>query len=549
MLLLSGSCSENPSIGDSGELIINYKYKSRLLEDISAKISGLVNNRSTEGIELPEIKLIKDAYEKNCSYWMDDSLNLNKDGTRLLNIIQNILSYGIDSSYYNYTRLQIIQNSINNQPVIDKRRNLALNMEISLTGCYLLLSKQFSYGVVDSTHLISIIKRKPFDLDLVQILKKGYKENNLIGNLLNLQPNHPEYRRLQKGLANFVSKSNLPENKIKVPNFKKDSVKSYQKAAEALVLHGYLDSTITDLSDSLMSSLKKFQKDHGLNPDGIIGKNTAKSLSISPKKYYLQAAASLERWKWKNKWEDEYIFVNISSYKLKFYKNDSVKQTHRVVVGKNLTKTPEINSAIEYFITYPLWHVPYSITSGELVPKARKDSSYLARNGYQLIGKDKKLVDPSTVDWNVSTENSFRIRQKSGGENALGKIKFIFPNEHMVYLHDTPSKRFFANDIRAYSHGCMRVQDPVKLAEYLINRDENEYSLDSVTSFIENRIRKKIELNKIMPVHVHYFTCEGGDDNNIIFYPDIYGWDEKLINLMKYTKTDDYLTAPPLAMK
>ena len=187
------------------------------------------------------------------------------------------------------------------------------------------------------------------------------------------------------------------------------------------------------------------------------------------------------------------------------------------MVGKPDKNTPEINDEMEYMIIYPFWNLPYSISSKELLPKIQKDSTYLERNGYQVFTNKHKAIDNNTINWNTVTEENFnyKIRQNGGRTNSLGLVKFIFPNKNSVYFHDTPSKRYFKNDIRAYSHGCVRVQHPLELAEIILKEDKNEYNIDSVNTFIANKNHRRITLNKKIPVHILYFTC-GTDTSNKI---------------------------------
>ncbi len=504
----------------SGEsLVVTYA------KEIQASLQNHLGSLDTNYYQPEQVNR---AYELTdvSAIWINDSVLLTPEGKQMVELLSHPEYYGLDSGRYNSTLIAALNNEIDAEADPLARLGNAITLELILTDRYFKFGKDIAVGVVDSTEYTWEFSRRTLDINFPEYLANASKADNLIGSLLNLQPKHIEYHQLQQGLQKFLSERAITDNSVNVRNYKEDSVKAYNEAREALVIHDYLD-TVEVTDTLLMQALRAFQLDHGLTPDGVIGRNTAKALSTNPVDFYLGAAASLEKWRWTPEWEEEHIFANIATYKLKFYKENIKEQEHRIVVGKNLTKTPMLDSKIDHMIAYPFWHVPYSITSGELIPKMRKDSTYLARNGYKVL-KGGKAVSHSSINWSTASASDFRIRQNGGGSNALGKIKFIFPNKHSVYFHDTPSKRFFANDIRAYSHGCMRVQDPMKLAEYILARESETMSIDTVQAFIDRKQRKKVSLNDKLAVHVRYMSVEGKQDSGIIFYPDIYGWEADL---------------------
>ncbi|MDZ7613861.1 MAG: L,D-transpeptidase family protein [Flavobacteriaceae bacterium] len=244
--------------------------------------------------------------------------------------------------------------------------------------------------------------------------------------------------------------------------------------------------------------MKEFQKNHGLNPDGIVGANTAAALSRSPYEEYQSAAISLERWRWKPVWKKDFVYVNIPSGHLWFVENNVLNSEHRVVVGSKGNSTPEVYSKLDHLVAYPFWHVPRSISVNEILVKAKKNPAYLARNNYEVI-VDSKMVDPETILWDTINDTNFRmrIRQKGGTSNALGLVKFIFNNPHAIYLHDTPSKYHFEREVRTYSHGCIRVKDALVLADKILEFDENIYTLDTINHYVEMKKQKTMPVRSI----------------------------------------------------
>ncbi|MBL4669420.1 MAG: L,D-transpeptidase family protein [Flavobacteriales bacterium] len=404
-----------------------------------------------------------------------------------------------------------------------------------------------NYGIVpkDSSQLVSKIPRKDFKINLVKHLLSSFKTDSITDFLLTLQPQHQEYIKLQKHFSTYLKTASLSKETVAVSHFRKDSIDAFIQSTKALILHNYLNQSSSD-SDYVLA-LEKFQIEHGLKPDGLIGNNTAKALSKSPYSNYKKAITSLEKWRWRNYWNEDYIFVNIPSYEMKVYQKNKLKKSLNVVTGKPDTHTPELNDEMEYMIVYPFWNLPYSISSKELLPKIQKDSTYLERNGYRVFTSKYKSINSNDINWNSITETNFnyKIRQNGGGGNSLGIIKFIFPNRSSIYFHDTPSKRYFKNEIRAYSHGCVRVQHPLKLAEIILEFDKNNYNIDSVNTYVKNKAQKRITLNTKLPVYIQYFTCGTDSNANLVFYKDIYNWNQKLEVLMGL-EDSSYLDNVPL---
>ena len=493
--------------------------------NLKASLKGYIAQPNSESMH------IKKVYDMNqfAPFWVNERMELSNVGMEFSNVLFKSMHYGLDTMRYDVIELRDKIKGLNEI----KSDISAIELDVLLTVQYFKFSNDISIGIVDTSQYRPEFGSRKLSKDLSEYLYESYIGGNVIEKLLDLQPQNDEYKKLQAGLALFLTEHSLVDSSLKVHAYKKnsseaDSVKTYKEAKEALVLHDYIESNqVTD--SAFLIGLQAFQVNHGLAPDMKVGKNTAKALSGNPFEFYKRAAVSLEKWKWSNDWEDEYIFVNIATYKLKFYKDENLLQEHKVVVGTYFNKTPELDSEIEYMVAYPFWTVPKSIRNRELIPKSKKDSTYLSRNNYQLL-KRGEVVEMSSVDWkNISPDNfDYTVRQRGGRHNALGMIKYYFKNKHSVYFHDTPSKGKFMNDIRPYSHGCVRVDEPIKLAEYLLAREGESFHIDSVRATIDKRQKKTITLQNNMPVHIRYFTAEGDEEGNIRFYPDIYKKELKL---------------------
>jgi murein L,D-transpeptidase YcbB/YkuD len=243
-----------------------------------------------------------------------------------------------------------------------------------------------------------------------------------------------------------------------------------------------------------------------------------------------QAALNLERWRWEPALAGpEYVLINIPAYELQVVAHDSVLRRHRVVVGAPQTPTPTLSSAISHFTLAPDWHVPRSIAVKEMLPHLKKDAGYLARNNYAVYDSRGRLLNAAGIKWAAVTAKSFcyTIRQSAGCENALGNIVFRFANPYSVYLHDTPLRQFFARPYRALSHGCIRLEQPLELAAYLLRREGRPVQLPSEDECARQPRPHDVRLGRALPLYIRYATCTA-EHGRLVFLPDIYGRDETL---------------------
>ena len=445
--------------------------------------------------------------------------SLTSNGLELYELIENSRDYGLMPEMYHYSLLsKMVDSSL-------------LDAEMILTNAFYLLSTHLSVGCVDPITYDYVWKKDSLDFKIEDELQKVRDGENVKSVLTAHQPTFWEYDKLQKGLEKFLDEYPLDTNHYSIPAFKDDSVKCYIAAKEALIGHAYLDSIEGETDSVFIEKLKLFQTHNNLNSDAVVGKWTGRALEKSNLDRFYQAALSLEKWRWQKPYPTKYIRVNIPEFQLYFVENGETKRKHRVVVGAYLTQTPEFHATMERFVTNPFWSVPYSIASTEILVGARKDTAYLNKRGYKVF-KDGTQIDPKSVNWNdVKSGNfTYRIRQDAGGGNSLGRVKFLFPNEHAVFIHDTPSKSLFGNDVRAYSHGCIRLHQPYELAKELLRSDNSALVPDSLESVINKGIQRVVELKDPFEVYIEYFTASGDSSASIKFHPDIYGRDDKFLN-------------------
>jgi len=294
-------------------------------------------------------------------------------------------------------------------------------------------------------------------------------------------------------------------------------------------------------SRKALLATKRFQRRHGLPADGSVGKETLAAMNISVNEKIENLELNLERMRWlPRNLGDRHIFVNVAEFKLRLMDRGEEILNMPVVVGKKKHMTPIFSDQVEYLVVNPTWTVPTSITFKELLPIERRNPGYLAREEYELISRqDGRAVlhNPNSIDRSEFESGNFRytIRQKPGEKNALGKVKFIFPNKYSVYLHDTPAKKLFSRPSRAFSHGCVRVADPIGLAEKLLGHDGwSEKRFDE--AFADKKLNK-IYLKEPLKNHITYITSWADNQGRAQFRKDIYGHDERLKSAMRETRS------------
>ena len=280
----------------------------------------------------------------------------------------------------------------------------------------------------------------------------------------------------------------------------------------------------------LENAVKRFQRRHRITADGKVGPRSLEELNIPVEDRIDQIRANLERARWVFRdVEDTYILVNIAGFVLDLVVDGNEVWSTKVQVGKPYHATPVFKSTLRYAEFNPTWTIPPGILRKETLPAIRKDPSYLSRNNMSVVTTSGQIVDPTTIDWAATAGKGFphMIRQEPGKRNALGQVKFIFPNEYMVYLHDTPSKGLFARAERAFSHGCIRTENPFELAEHLF-RDQG-WDRARIDGVIESRKTTRVNLEPPVTVMLLYWTADADRAGTVTFYKDVYGRDARIV--------------------
>jgi murein L,D-transpeptidase YcbB/YkuD len=487
---------------------------------------------SMDNSSLRTIPLLKDFYSKQYyrPVWTSNTA-ISDQAVVLLGLLDKAEMYGLKTSLFPVREIRNELALMKNRDIRSNYLTSRMNLELLLTDACLrfMVFLKMGYHEFDST-LFSL----PAAVSLSPYLISALASDEFEKRILAVQLTFVEYRKLQQVLVRFLNNTERADARVSVPDPSKDSALFRKTAEKVLINLGYLQPGSTD--ESFILSLKKFQFYHVLEPDGKPGKNTREAMAQSTEDEYRQIALNLDRLRKENLQAEQFIYVNIPAYQMRIYKKNRIIGNSKVIVGAVKTPTPLLSSKIERIITNPEWQVPRSITLDEMLPKLKSDSGYLNRNRLRLIDKNRDTIAYQQVDWNTVSAETFNLilSQESGKDNSLGCVKFVFPNPYSVFLHDTPGKKSFSKDIRALSHGCVRVQHPELLADYLVREFSMQNHDVDVIGLINKGIYQEIALNIPVDLYIHYITCEADEDLNIFFYNDIYRIDKDELKKLEF---------------
>ncbi len=289
----------------------------------------------------------------------------------------------------------------------------------------------------------------------------------------------------------------------------------------------------SDYTETLQNAVRRFQVRHGLEADGLVGRATLRALNVSIEQRIDQIRVNRERVRrLSDSQSDELVLVNIAAFKAYVIRSGKIVWLTKVIVGEKDDETPEFRSTLKQIVFNPTWTVPRSIAGEEMLPKIKEDPGFFDKGKYQLLDRDGNRIDPSGVEWSAYDIRNFpfTLVQQPGPANQLGQIKFMFPNEYSVCMHDTPAKALFARAARAFSHGCIRVDEPLGFAEVILGSEG--WTREQIDSQIESEETTTVDLTEPLPVFVVYWTAEVDDVGVIHFYDDIYERDATLLRAL-----------------
>lgn len=384
------------------------------------------------------------------------------------------------------------------------------------------------------------------DYDAPGLIQAAISSPDMKQFLADLFPRHPYYRNLRaalpryRGLADAGGWPQITTGRSIHPGEQDARIPTIRQRLE---IEGYISSTPTrdfHYDPELVMAVTGFQQRHGLSPDGIIGKATIAAMNVSADQKVGQIVINLERWRWEaHDLGRRYVLVDIAGFILEVIEDDVPLLTMPVVVGTQQHETPVFSDRIRYIEVHPYWQVPAKIARDEMLLELQKNPRYLTKNHIRLFSDrtaEATELDPLAINWKRVTPQQmgrFKLRQDPGKWNALGTLKFAFPNLHNVYIHDTPAQSYFQRSSRAFSHGCIRASQPRKLALLLLGGPENGWTPERLDALIAEEKRTILRLPEPVPVHITYQTVRSDHQGMVSFHADIYQRDQQLADLLQ----------------
>jgi murein L,D-transpeptidase YcbB/YkuD len=450
-------------------------------------------------------QILPKLYERNNFQLIWQNLQNVND---LLNELKNIEEDGLNPEDYHLSTLlvQKLHLEQNESP----EPSLLADYDILLTDSLICLIYHLYFGKVDPENLHPNwnMTRKINDTDPVENIERTLRSAQLADALKKIRPQLKSYNLMRAALEKYreIQEAGGWEPIPEGPTLKVGMTdERISKLRKRLAVTGHFEGTNTKsdhFDEELEKAVVRFQKRHRLVADGAVGNNTYKALNVRVKRKINQIRVNLERSRWISRnIPEEFIVVDIAGFRVYHYRNFNIKWTSKVQVGKSFRKTPVFNSRIKYLVFNPTWTVPPTILKEDIIPKIKKNPEYLQKMKISVIDRKGRIVDPSSVDWSKYSGKNvpYTFRQEPGPHNALGRIKFIFPNKHFIYLHDTPSRSLYVRKDRAFSSGCIRVEKNIELAEILLD-DPDKWNQKNIKNLIDTLEIKKVNLPKPMPV-------------------------------------------------
>lgn len=441
---------------------------------------------------------------------------------------------GLDPELYSLSALQQRREAASKGFLTEKGFDPkeAGTLDVWLTYLYMKYASDLADGLSDLAHADPTWQIKTEKFDPLAELEAALEKNDVARSLADLAPTASEYKTLRTALTAYRDRA-ATGGWPAVPATLK--LKPGQRSPGATMLAKRLSASgdwngrvpaegeTTVYGADLQEAVKTFQRRHGLADDGVVNASVVAELNVPVERRIRQIELNLERWRWLPRdLGERHILVNVPDMRLDVWDRDRIALSMRVVVGKKDTPTPIFNDEMTYVVFSPYWNVPPDIANKETLPSVLSDPGFLDRTNMEVVDRAGNLVDPSSIDLNNPAE--YRFRQRPGADNSLGLVKFMFPNQYNVYLHDTPADSLFARASRSFSHGCVRVEQPEKLAAYVLG-DQPDWTSERITEAMHAGEEKTVTLKAPLAVYIAYLTARVSPDGLLQFRKDIYGVD------------------------
>lgn len=471
------------------------------------------------------IKLLRSFYQDTqFKYlWHSEQGVLNDIASELINTISLIGDEGLLPSDYHYALMQ-------NLPALSN-----VEQELILSDAFLTLVSHLKAGKTDAQQIKSEWKSVPKLREPEPQLLQLAASQSLTKVLADVRPTDARYARMKQALIEMRKLSPLAWAPLDLSPVIKNMGASDPRITEVALRLKSLNDLAQDwhgkvYDAELMSAIKRFQYRHGLKEDGVLGKDSFTALNITPADRIMRLIVNLERMRWLDeKLGNKYVLVNIAGFYLRVIENNQLTLEMPVIVGREFRKSPVFSDKIRYLVLNPQWVVPTTLAVEDKLPAIKADRNYLRNFGFSVFqGNGNTAIDPDEIDWDHLTKRNFNLRlvQAAGPLNALGQIKFMFPNEFDVYLHDTPARELFEHTKRDFSSGCIRVSQPLLLAENLLSG--TDWNMERIQSQVASNETKTVHLKQAIPVHIEYWTAWPDINGVMNFRADIYKRDALL---------------------
>ncbi len=460
----------------------------------------------------------------------------NRDSVdQLFTELQMIEADGLEARDYHYPQLVQLREVLNNRdnPALQADFDLLMTDSLIRMGYHLLVGK------VDPVELDSDwnMQEAIGDLETVLELAKAIGDGRVNMLVRQLRPQQDAYQGLKKALAHYRRIRDdggwlpVPPGPILKPGMSGQRVVALRARLEATGDLPAENAGSPTFDTAVEQGVEAFQARHNLDVDGKVGKGTLAAMNVPVQARIDQIRVNLERARWVlHRLPEDFILVDIAGFGVSYFRAGVPVWQVRSQVGKTYRKTPVFRAQMKYLVMNPTWTVPPTILEEDILPRLRKDRGYLKKKNMRVIDYKGNTVDASNINWKKYTAKNFpyMIRQDPGPNNALGQIKFIFPNDHAVYLHDTNHRELFGHSERAFSSGCIRIEKPFQLAELLLD-DPDNWSREQILDVIDTRQLKNVNLPRPVTVILMYWTAYRGADGKVYFRKDIYDRDPPVL--------------------
>ncbi len=464
------------------------------------------------------------AANDNRTFWIS---NYSRDN--LLNTLKNAEKEGLNTADFD---LQKIQNKEDSIKLLSD--SALISYDYLLTQNLIKYIHKTAQGTLDPKELYSDWELKENQINFTELLLNFLKKNNFDDALAEVAPKHIVYKKLKSALEIIDTFPDTSFEPIKIDGkiVLNDTIETIKEVKKRLMYWKdlkKLDSITPVFDEQTELALKIFQMRHGLAPDGVIGYGTLNALNFTKEKRKEQIIVNMERWRWfPRNFEEEYIILNIPDYTLHTVKKKDTTRTHKAIVGTAARKTPVLSSKLSHLVFNPTWTVPPTIKAKDMIPSIARDRNYIRQKNITIYDTNGKRI--SAEEWDESKARSYRYVQSPGSSNALGLVKIMFPNNFLVYLHDTNSRSFFERENRSLSSGCVRVQNPFELSEYIL--ESPKWRLEDINNLIGQGRTKDVKVEKDMYVHLLYWTA-WSDNGALQFRDDFYNLDADLYKKLR----------------